>query len=1017
MRFLKLIYLLTLFTFTSYISAQNYVVEKFTNANELDSNEILKIHLDKHGNLWVATRFGVMIKDMERFNLVKRFNEQKFNNVWDIIEDQNNDLWFASYGRGIIFFDGQKVFRYSQNDGLISDRFRKLKLFKNKIYAAGIHGISIIDVKTNKIQSFTVQVPKNELFECSAFMEMGGKLYVASISHGVYEITPKGLKLINPYRRILTAYTYSEKLFLSSNDGVTVFNQTDFLSGKKIFKHSKLPIIWDYEYMGDGQYWMATYDIISSDGGILAYNSKNKAKPTYITKDLKINANQPNDIVYDRENSVAYISTLDNGLYRLLLDMPIRFEDLKGNAVIDLFSFSGNEYLLTKENLQINHEGNISTLTSRDEFWNYFQKHKYVVHPNSLNEQHFFQIDFNQSQEAMKLDRLVMHNNKIWVGSNIGLFEVNLQGKIESYYPIHTYNFAFLDNKLIDAHPFGGIKIFDDLKRFKYTYYSESLENIPSAVVSISHNSKAVFFGSSLDGLFKYENGKFVSYNKLKIFKERKIKHVKCYGENELLVATEFGDVYLFEIRGNLLRLKKKIDSTVLESSNISFINKIQDKIIIGTFLGLIINDGNKNYLLDEEQGLKYKSVSNSSQNGSNILIGVDNGYYAVDIHQFIQQKVTKPKVLITGLKVNNEKFGREKFKWFDLIDRNLSLPYSENNIYIDFALVNPKFPSKYKYRYRLNEKEKWSAYFTDEFIHFNSLKNGKYNIELEVTDLNTSTVTIHPLIYAKIYPPFYLHPLFIFSQLVLIALVLYRFYVIKINNINEINALKIKQIEDMKDSENERILLEKKMSEVRLMALQSQMNPHFIFNILNSIQYYIIDNDLENALESLSNFATLIRKMLDMSSMQAVTLKEEIKFLKLYVSIENYRYKNKIAFEVDVDPIIDIKAIKIPPMMLQPLVENAFVHAFQPDSTSNKIKLKIHVEGIYLVIEVIDNGIGLDFSNKKGKFHKSKGVKIIKERLHIFNNKEGEFLKFFPNNPGTCAVLYLCLLRIQDLD
>ena len=239
----------------------------------------------------------------------------------------------------------------------------------------------------------------------------------------------------------------------------------------------------------------------------------------------------------------------------------------------------------------------------------------------------------------------------------------------------------------------------------------------------------------------------------------------------------------------------------------------------------------------------------------------------------------------------------------------------------------------------------------------------------------------------------------------------------IKINNINEINALKIKQIENLKDAENERIRLEKKMSEVRLMALQSQMNPHFIFNILNSIQYYIIDNDMENALESLSNFATLIRKMLDMSSMQAVTLKEEIKFLNLYVSIENYRYKNKIEFEVDVDPIIDIKSIKIPPMMLQPLVENAFVHAFQPDCTSNKITLKFFVEGIYLVIEVKDNGIGLDYSNKKGNFHESKGVKIIKERLHIFNNKDGEFLKFYPNNPGTCAVLFLCLLRIQDLE
>lgn len=544
----------------------------------------------------------------------------------------------------------------------------------------------------------------------------------------------------------------------------------------------------------------------------------------------------------------------------------------------------------------------------------------------------------------------------------------------------------------------------------KYIYYSEDLHNIPTYVVSISKNSKSVFFGSEMDGLFKYENGKFISYRLSGEFIEKKIKTIKTIGEDKIAVATEFGDVYLFKIKLDKLILIRKISNKEIDSVNINFIEEMDGKLLIGSFSNIVIIDGDKYYYIDKAQSVNYKSLSASSVTGKNLLVRTDKGYYLIDVNGVVNIKSPKPNILITGVQINDNKFTRDYFNWFDLKNKDLRLSHDQNNIFIDFTIINPKYSTKYKYRYRLNNDEKWSEYFMEEKIHFNSLKSGWYNVELEITNLNGGEKSINSLIQLKIDPPFYLNPLFLSGLLLITVLLFYRYYKNKISRINEINQLKIKNIQEIKDEENKRISLEKKMSEVRLMALQGQMNPHFIFNILNSIQYYIIDNDVNNALESLNQFAKLIRKMLELSSKNEITLKEEISFLELYVKIENFRYKHKVALSIHLDSDIDMHSIKIPPMLLQPLVENCFVHAFNPLKETNEIKIDFSKSKDFLMIIIADNGKGIAQSEKKDKFYESKGLGIIRERVQIFNGSEDEFLKFDSSNEGTNAILKLKL-------
>lgn len=1002
MQYLKVIILGFTF-FISFLSAQNIVTKKYTNENDLDSNEILKIFQDSRQYVWVTTKYGVYVKDMNRFQILKRFNEIKFNNVWDILEDQQHHLWFASYGRGLVRFNGQKCLNLTQKDGLVSDRFRKIVSYKGKIYAGGVNGISIIDPKSLRIITPSLHLPKNQFAEVVNFMEIKGKLYFSTMNHGVFEIIGNQVKQINSLHRIINSYVLEDQILFSSNLGSTLFKSNNFLNQLNIYEKSDLPIIWDVEQIGNNNLWLASYNIVSGEGGVYQY--KNRMFKD-ITHQLNIQSNLTKGIVYDKYNNVTYISTLDQGLYEVYMDLPIHHTTLNKKSVVDLLQVNGNTFSITPNELYVTTEENSKKITSVQEFWNYFQQHHSRFNEKINEANHFFYIDASHKLENIRLNKIQFYNNHLWISSNIGIFEISQQGKILQYLPIHTYQFTFFKNQLIEAHPFAGIKVYDDIKDLSFTYYSEIDANTPTSVVSMDQNSNAVFIGSSLDGLFKFEDGKFTSYFKQGIFKEKKIKLVKCIGERELIVATEFGDVFLFSIHKKGLQLIRKIDQKYIQSGNINLINKIHHKLIIGSLFSVLIIDGDKYYYLDQEQGLDYRSLSTSCAFNNSILIGCDNGFYKVDVERYIKDKPQMPKLLLTGVKINDKKYTRDKFLWFDLIDKNIHLGNNQNNIYIDFALNNPKFPSKYIYRYRLNKHEEWSEYFDEEFIHFNSLKYGKYNIELELTDLNGSNQTIYPLLKLQIDPPFYLTPFFIIGNLLLFSLLIYRFYTLKIKTINEINQLKINQIEEMNEVENKRISLEKKISEIRLLALQGQMNPHFIFNILNSIQYYIIDHDIDNALECLNQFAKLIRKMLDLSSENEISLMEEISFLKLYVEIENKRYKNKVDFEISIDPIINLHKPKFPPMLLQPIIENAFVHGYNPNQMNNKIKVDLRKENGFLIITVEDNGNGMVNNKQTEKFHESKGLNIIRERLTIFNGNDEEYLQFLPNNPGTKVIL-----------
>ncbi len=175
--------------------------------------------------------------------------------------------------------------------------------------------------------------------------------------------------------------------------------------------------------------------------------------------------------------------------------------------------------------------------------------------------------------------------------------------------------------------------------------------------------------------------------------------------------------------------------------------------------------------------------------------------------------------------------------------------------------------------------------------------------------------------------------------------------------------------------------------------ALRAQMNPHFIFNALNSIQDFILHHDDKNANIFLTNFSTLIRKILETSKNNTVSLKEEIETIRIYLDIEKLRFEGKFKYIITIDKSVNLEETFIPPMLLQTYIENAIWHGLIPNNTEGLLEINfILLNEKILSVSIEDNGIGREKASeiaKLRKHHKSMGMKNAAERIDLINKSK----------------------------
>ena len=193
----------------------------------------------------------------------------------------------------------------------------------------------------------------------------------------------------------------------------------------------------------------------------------------------------------------------------------------------------------------------------------------------------------------------------------------------------------------------------------------------------------------------------------------------------------------------------------------------------------------------------------------------------------------------------------------------------------------------------------------------------------------------------------------------------------------------------------SKKLFQEKQLSEIQLKALRSQMNPHFVFNSLAAIQYFINENNFEASEKYLVKFSKLIRRFFELSKETTITLTEEIKLLTNYLEIEKLRFREKLEYQINIDDAIDIKKTKIPTMLLQPIVENAVNHGIFNKFDTGTVTINFKkVDTLTYKVLIIDDGVG--FINTKSKSKKIKSSNVLQQRLTYLNTlEEWEILYF----------------------
>ncbi|MGI9543530.1 MAG: tetratricopeptide repeat protein [Cyclobacteriaceae bacterium] len=204
---------------------------------------------------------------------------------------------------------------------------------------------------------------------------------------------------------------------------------------------------------------------------------------------------------------------------------------------------------------------------------------------------------------------------------------------------------------------------------------------------------------------------------------------------------------------------------------------------------------------------------------------------------------------------------------------------------------------------------------------------------------------------------------------------------------------LKNQKLLATKDAELNKENFQKQVSQLEMKALRAQMNPHFIFNSMNSINSMILVDDTENASRYLTKFSKLVRLILENSENSTVSLKDELEMLETYIQLEAKRFEGKINYQFSIDPEIDQETTKLPSMVLQPFIENAIWHGLRHKQDEGVLKIILKEQGDQLKCVIEDNGIGrekaLALKEKKLHKHKPMGLKLTEERLKLLNKSE----------------------------
>ena len=495
----------------------------------------------------------------------------------------------------------------------------------------------------------------------------------------------------------------------------------------------------------------------------------------------------------------------------------------------------------------------------------------------------------------------------------------------------------------------------------------------------------------------------FANLNTLSIFKNNKFKEIITKGvaydqfvtlsedKNNIIWVGTFGNGLLKYDGENFtnISITNGLCDNFISSS---YYDKSKNILWIGTMNGISkINLDDKSNIksitniINNPNSDSYGCVQNAIDKlpNGNIIISIGEELYEYD-YKRENKTNTQLKLSLQGIKINYQKLNLDGFfkvDYWSNVPLNLTLPFNNNNISFDFIAIDYNNPHSLKYTWKLEGIEKdWSPLTQNNYASFTNLPGGNYTFRLKA--INEDNEISNEIIYVfEITPPFY--QTWWFIPVLLIVL----FSTAILNNRYQIKKIKAQEIIKTENF--------KRLAELELKAMRAQMNPHFMFNTLNSIQEIVLNKDDITARIYLADFALMMRMILENSTQKEISFEKELEFLKLYLKMEELRFENKFEISLNIPDELYFNNIKIPPMLIQPYIENAISHGLMHKTEKGLLTISFEIEFINdtecLKCTVLDNGIGRkkakEYSAWKEKKHQSMATEITNERLQLLNS------------------------------
>lgn len=906
--------------------SQESIHKKYSISNGLPSNTIYDLRQDKKGFIWIATDLGLCRFDGNTF-ISFPISGNKSSSVSNILFSDDGNVWVQN-------FNGQ-YFKTNNKSLIYQPQISKLSNFN---LGHDFDGKTIAVLDNQSVTYYphsgknTKRISVSYSFWISSVNSSATYFYLANFKTGEsIKLDAQG-RITHLNRKIPIQNDYIHWV-IDANDEyfIAKINKKIYLknSGKTVDFSKFLPnsFVQNACLVAEGK-----IGILTTSGVLIFDVATNKFTKLFSQYSCS-------KLIQDKEGN-WWISTLGDGL----LFVPRREAKvyLQGTETTYLQRYGDQLYFGTKNN----------------EIYQYDVQSKVLKLLKKDNENHEVKSVFvNQKTNDILYCSVIFH--------------AHINGQKQKDLSISVNQITQLDDDHYLLCESNNLSIYPVIKNGPWSDWSTLKNGLNGERLCLFTGNKrflqAVFNGKEIlalasDGLWLIQKKKV---QRLSIGKtDTDVIHLSTSNQGVVITTSNDG-IYLYS-NHKLIHLTKI--NRELKSQRLFKTKFINNNCYVLTYSGMLIFDDNHRFLqqLMVTDGYPNVDINDFEVLNNTIYASSTNGFQIIPIPKEKQKRHT-PVVILNDFYVNGVQFPFKK---------GMILKPDENSLLLDFSVLNYRALGMNHLYYSINGK-KWHS-VDDNKLRLNELAPGKYEVQIYSSTNNTSQKSVVSTYAFEIQAPFYQQ--WWFTGLVLLALVFIGFILFKV---------RINQVQQKNQMLEEKLNLEKQLHESSLSAIKSQMNPHFLFNALNTIQSFIYTNEKEAASAYLVDFSELTRKILEMSNQPYVLLSEELEALRLYLKLEKMRFEEDFDFSINTEKLPH-ETFKIPSMLIQPYVENAIKHGLLHKKGEKRIQLLFKLKDTGLQVSIIDNGIGLNASKKinasRNPNHQSFATVANHKRFELLN-------------------------------